>query len=147
MTSVLVVTVSPSGRQAQMSVRPGSASVRSPKKPATSASVRAGTRWNVRRIITGTLDECVRRGVIPRHTVSGIELAPRIVTAEQYEQAKGMVPVSDDTVRMLAEGITAAGTDKNGRARTRIMPRPGYRALAPAHHGTADQGSPGRSQG
>jgi len=33
-----------------------------------------------------------------------------------------MVPVSDDTVRMLAEGITAAGTDKNGRARTRVMP-------------------------
>jgi hypothetical protein len=28
-------------------------------------------RGNVRRIITGTLDECVRRGVIPRHTVSG----------------------------------------------------------------------------
>lgn len=49
-------------------------------------------RGNVRRIITGTLDECVRRGVIPRHTLAGIELAPRIVTAEQYEQqAKGMV--------------------------------------------------------
>jgi hypothetical protein len=46
MTSVVVVTVSPPGRQAQMSVRPGSASVRSPKKPATSPSVRAGTRWN-----------------------------------------------------------------------------------------------------
>jgi hypothetical protein len=80
-------------------------------------------RGNVRRIITGTLDECVRRGVIPRHTLSGIELAPRIVTAEQYEQQnKGMVPVSDDTVRMLAEGITAAGTDKNGRTRTASCP-------------------------
>jgi hypothetical protein len=28
----------------------------------------------------------------------------------------------DDTVRMLAEGITAAGRDKNGRTRTRVMP-------------------------
>ena len=55
-------------------------------------------RGNVRRIITGTLDECVRRGVIPRHTLSGIELAARIVTAEQYEQQnKGLVCVSDDT--------------------------------------------------
>jgi integrase len=44
-------------------------------------------------------------------------------THKQYEQqAKGMVPVSDDTVRMLAEGITAAGTDKYGRKRTRVMP-------------------------
>jgi hypothetical protein len=33
-------------------------------------------RGNVRRVISGTLDECVRRGIIPRHTVSGIELAP-----------------------------------------------------------------------
>ena len=53
-------------------------------------------RGNVRRIITGTLDECVRRGIIPRHILSGIELAPRIVTAEQYEQQnKGMVSVTD----------------------------------------------------
>ncbi len=57
-------------------------------------------RGNVRRIITGTLDECVRQGILPRHTLSGIELAPRIVTAEQYEQQnKGMVSVTDDTVR------------------------------------------------
>ena len=34
----------------------------------------------------------MRRGVIPRHTLTGIELAPRIVTAEQYErETKGMV--------------------------------------------------------
>jgi hypothetical protein len=80
-------------------------------------------RGNIRRIITGTLDECLRRGVIPWHTLAGIELAPRIVTAEQYEQqAKGMVPVSDEVVRLLAEGITAAGPDKNGRSRTRVMP-------------------------
>ena len=80
-------------------------------------------RGNVRRVITGTLDECVRKGVIPRHTLSGIELAPRIVTAEQYEQQnKGMVSVTDDTVRMLAGGITASGKDRNGRYYTRVMP-------------------------
>jgi integrase len=80
-------------------------------------------RGNVRRIITGTLDECVRRGTIPRHTLTGIELAPRIVTAEQYErEARPLVFVSDDTVRMLAGGITATGTDRNGRKRTRVMP-------------------------
>jgi hypothetical protein len=49
-------------------------------------------RGTIRRIITGTLDECVRRAIIPRHTLAGIELAPRIVTAEQYEQqAKAMM--------------------------------------------------------
>jgi len=37
-------------------------------------------------------------------------------------QNTGMVPVADDTVQMLAEGITVAGTDKNGRKRTRVMP-------------------------
>jgi hypothetical protein len=80
-------------------------------------------RGNVRRIITGTLDECVRRAIIPRHTLAGIELAPRVVTAEQYEQqAKGMVAVSDEVVRMLADGITAASTDRAGRTRTRVMP-------------------------
>jgi hypothetical protein len=82
-------------------------------------------RGNVRRIITGTLDECIRRGTLPRHTLTGIQLAPRIVTAEQYEQeqqSKGMVCVDDATVRMLAEGITVTGQDRNGRKRTRIMP-------------------------
>ena len=29
---------------------------------------------------------CVRRGTLPRHTLTGIELGPRIVTAAQYEQ-------------------------------------------------------------
>jgi Phage integrase family len=80
-------------------------------------------RRNVRRIITGTLDECVRRGTIPRHTLSGIQLAPRIVTAEQYEQQnKGMVSVTDDTVRMLADGLTVACKDRTGRPYTRVMP-------------------------
>jgi hypothetical protein len=36
-----------------------------------------------------------------------------------------MVAVGDDTVRMLAEGITAAGQDRTGRARTRVMPGAG----------------------
>jgi hypothetical protein len=80
-------------------------------------------RGNIRRVITGTLDECVRKGTIPRHTLSGIELAPRIVTAEQYEAAnKGMVSLPDDTVAMLAGGITVTGHDRNGHRRTRVMP-------------------------
>jgi integrase len=79
-------------------------------------------RGNVRRIITGTLDECVRRGTIPRHTLTGIELAARIVTAEQYErEARPLVFVSDDTVRMLADGLTVTAGTRRG-PRTRIIP-------------------------
>jgi hypothetical protein len=79
-------------------------------------------RGNVRRIITGMLDEAVRRGTIPRHALSGIELAPRIVTAEQYEaENKPMVFVSDDTVRILVEGIIGIFPDKLGRYRPRDM--------------------------
>jgi hypothetical protein len=33
-------------------------------------------RGTIRRIITGTLDECVRRGILARHNLGGIELAP-----------------------------------------------------------------------
>jgi integrase len=48
------------------------------------------------------------------------------VTAEQYEQQnKGMVAVSDETVWMLAEGITAHSTDKLSRPRTRVIPGAG----------------------
>jgi len=80
-------------------------------------------RGNVRRIIAGTLDECVRKGVIPRHMLTGIELAPRIVTAEQYEATtNGMVSVADDVVRTLADGLTVTGKDRHGHKRTRIMP-------------------------
>jgi len=43
MNSMLVTGVTPSGRHAQTSVRPGSTSVRSPKKPTISSRVRAGT--------------------------------------------------------------------------------------------------------
>jgi hypothetical protein len=79
-------------------------------------------RGCIRRVITGTLDECVRQAVIARHALS-VELGPRIVTAEQYEaENKGMVSVSDETVRMLADGLTAAGTDSRGRRYTRVMP-------------------------
>ena len=79
-------------------------------------------RGNIRRIITGTLDECVRKGTLPRHTLTGIELAPRIVTAEQYErEARPLVFVSDDTVRMLADGLTVKTSTKRGPW-TRVIP-------------------------
>jgi hypothetical protein len=79
-------------------------------------------RGNIRRIIAGALDECVRKGTIPRHTLGGIELAPRVVTAEQYEaQNKGMVSVSDDVVTMLADGLTVMADTKRGKW-TRVMP-------------------------
>jgi len=79
-------------------------------------------RGNIRRIITGTLDECVRRGTLARHTLSGIELAPRLVTAEQYErEARLPVFVTDATVALLADGLTATRTDKRGRRRTYRM--------------------------
>ena len=76
-------------------------------------------RGNIRRIIVGTLDECVRRGTLPRHTLTGIELAPRVVTAEQYEaeQAhKRMVPLTDQQVKALADGITVTTGTKRRRA-------------------------------
>jgi integrase len=80
-------------------------------------------RGNIRRIIRGTLDECVRRGTIPRHTLTGIELAARIVSAEEYEQEnKGLVCVADDTVRMLADGLTTTSADKRGFTRARVIP-------------------------
>jgi hypothetical protein len=62
-------------------------------------------RCNVRRVITGTLDTCVRRNLIPRHTLGGIELAPRVVSAEQYEkeqERKALVYLTDEQVRILA---------------------------------------------
>ncbi len=80
-------------------------------------------RGTIRRVITGTLDEAVRKGILARHTLTGIELAPRIVTAEQYEQqARLPVFVTDDTVWILSEGITATSTDTRGRARTHALP-------------------------
>jgi Phage integrase family len=83
-------------------------------------------RGNIRRIITGTLDQCVRKGLIPRHMLTGIELAPRIVSAEDYEaQNTGLVCVADEVVRMLADGLTVTGTDRNGHKRTRVLPGAG----------------------
>jgi integrase len=79
-------------------------------------------RGNIRRIITGTLDSLVNKGIIPRHTLAGIELGDRIVTAEQYEQEnKGLVLVSDDTVRRLADGLAGILPDKAGRSRMRFV--------------------------
>ncbi len=86
-------------------------------------------RGNVRRIITGTLDECVRRGTLPRHTLTGIELGPRIVTAAQYEQEqqrKRLVHLPDETVAMLADGLTVT----TGTKRRRTWPIPGL-GIAP----------------
>jgi integrase len=89
---------------------------------ATLAHYHDDYRGNIKRIITGTLDEMVRQGVIPRHTVS-IELGARVITAEQYEKEnRPLVRLTDDEVRALAEGITRAGTDKLGRAYTRTSP-------------------------
>jgi integrase len=80
-------------------------------------------RRNIRRVITGTLDEAVRKGMLARHTLSGIELAPRVVTAEQYERdARLPVFVTDATVAALATGITATRTDTAGRTRTWVLP-------------------------
>jgi hypothetical protein len=81
-------------------------------------------RGNVRRIITGTLDQCIRKGIIPRHTLGGIELGPRIVTAAQYEaeqQARSLPHLPDETVRMLAEGISAPVATRRG-PRAHVMP-------------------------
>jgi integrase len=80
-------------------------------------------RRNIRRVIIGTLDEAVRQGSLARHTLTGIELAPRIVTAEQYErEARLPVFVTDQTVAALSAGITATRTDTTGRARTWVLP-------------------------
>jgi integrase len=80
-------------------------------------------RRTIRRVIVGTLDECVRKGTLARHTLGGIELAPRIVTAAQYERdARLPVFVTDQTVAALAAGITSTRTDTTGRARTWVLP-------------------------
>ena len=81
-------------------------------------------RGNIRRVITGTLDECVRKGILARHTLGGIELAPRIVTAEQYERERPPAGVRHRRPRWRCwpTGITATGTDTQARARTRVLP-------------------------
>ncbi len=80
-------------------------------------------RGNIKRIIIGTLDECVNQGIIPRHTLTGIELGARVVTAEQFEREnRGLVTVADDVVTKLADGITDTVTDKLGRTRKRVIP-------------------------
>lgn len=81
-------------------------------------------RGNVRRIIAGTLEGCVRKGVIPRHTLTGIELGPRVVTAEQYEaeqRARAFPVLPDETVRILADGLRVTVTTTRG-PRAHVMP-------------------------
>ncbi len=64
-------------------------------------------RRNIRRVITGTLDEAVR----PDRD------------REQYEhEARLPVFVTDATVAALAAGITVTRTDTTGRARTWVLP-------------------------
>jgi hypothetical protein len=64
----------------------------------------------------------VRRETIPRHTLTGIELSARIVSAEEYEQEnQGLVCVADDVVRMLPDGLTVKTQAKRG-PRTRVIP-------------------------
>ena len=88
-------------RSAATAMKSGATSAASSPAPLTSAS--AGGRS-------------------PRHTLSGIELAPRIVTAEQYEQEnKGLVFVPDDAVRALADGLTVKTCAKVG-PRDRVTP-------------------------
>jgi integrase len=76
-------------------------------------------RGNVRRIIVGTLDECVRRGALPRHTLAGIQIAPRVVTAGQYEAEQArrqLVTLTDEQVKALADGITVTTGTQRRRA-------------------------------
>jgi hypothetical protein len=75
-------------------------------------------RGNIRRVIVGTLDECVRRGTLPRHTLISIELGPRIVTAEQYEAEQ---PTS---------AWSPTPTRRSGSWPTDSPSRPGPRAAA-----------------
>jgi hypothetical protein len=77
-------------------------------------------RGNIRRIITGTLDSCVRKGVISRHTLSGIELGDQLISAEEYEaRNRPLVFVPDEAVRVLADGISGIFPDQAGRYRMR----------------------------
>jgi hypothetical protein len=74
-------------------------------------------RCTVRRVISDTLDQCVRRGLIPRHMLGGIELGPRVVSAEQYEkeqERRALVYLTDEQVRLLADGTQATRAGRKG---------------------------------
>jgi len=74
-------------------------------------------RCTVRRVISDTLDQCVRRGMIPRHMLGGIELGPRVVSAEQYEkeqERRALVYLTDEQVRLLADGTQATRAGRKG---------------------------------
>jgi hypothetical protein len=62
MKSVVVATVSPSGRQARMSVRPGSTSVRSPKKPVIGTGLPVGGLPVGREVVLAAQPVIVDRG-------------------------------------------------------------------------------------
>ena len=70
MKSVVVTTVSSSGRHAQTSVRPGSTRVMSPKKRAISSGVRPGTPAHV--VGTQRLSEAARELVDANKATAGV---------------------------------------------------------------------------
>ena len=76
-------------------------------------------RGNVRRIITGTLDECVRKGIIPRHTLSRHRASPPHRDRRAVRAAEQGHGVASPTTRcaMLADGLTVTGKDRKRAAR------------------------------
>ncbi len=89
-------------------------------------------RGNIRRIICGTLEECVRRGTLPRRTLTGIQLGPRIVTAEQYEAEQPSAGMADlRFTDVSGRNCWATGIKvKTAGQRRRIWPVPGL-GIAP----------------
>jgi hypothetical protein len=79
-------------------------------------------RGNVRRIIAGTLDDCVRRGIIARHTLGGVQLGAQLVTAEQWEARNVPAPeITDAMVAMLSAGMRGPVLGATGRYRMRTV--------------------------
>ncbi len=71
-------------------------------------------RGNVRRVITGTLDECVRRGTLPRHTLTGMHCTPRISSKNTSLSGTGgwwlSVPCPLTSPSQRAKGARSANT-------------------------------------
>jgi hypothetical protein len=67
------------------------------------------------------------------------------VRSEQGQRARSVPFLPDETVRVLADGLSAPVTTRRG-PRAHVMSGPGDRAVASAHDGTADQGGPGSPQ-
>jgi integrase len=69
-----------------------------------------GTRRLVRRLIAGTLDAAVDAGKLARHYCGRIELAvPEVCEDDEEEESRGFVFITDEQVRMLADGIVRGG--------------------------------------